>query len=581
MVQAINNPEIIKVCSKILMECKKAIESNSYQKLLDVQNGKWEKCFNTEKQTLPVMGINIPELIKRINVRMNERSGLDIELTHVEKDKEGNILSSFTLSQQEKMLRVFPLPSESCDIKESLGKYISDKSATYFNRNDKELDAEIEMSIKNGEHTEDFINRISRDRRLFEIQHDEQEQFIYLDIFYTALEKRLNDVQKVCKIQDDYKKSIYMNPDFLYLHLNDFFSFSNQSPVIISESAASELFISTSNITKESQIIKYPLNDNNSGNDILMNYLDDALLEYPSSRHPSKVIKPCYPLYFFICNNILESINIQPKSKVSNIDGCKFANPCPDLRTIKDALKIRIKSYKYKKIDPNNDYRISTQVYAFKKFYDYLSRIIDKNMNDGAKDKAWTKKFHLSPDYIYKIKRKEGNSKNATEKRIDVTCDMNLTAWLFIRYSDLFKIALMTQIEPFFSDEKFLENELKKCVLWPQNFFTTLNFNTLGFRSYPSFYREYNKFIRKSGESLYKDFKNLELDEWIAVSQRFQREAFYIRWAELRRVDDIFQKFFTSIHLTIENNSYHFDKEIFKRYLRMKRTIDELQINEK
>ena len=557
--QTVEETNIESICEQIQSECVKALKSAEYQAILNRQNRQWKEVFDTEGQILPAMGINRKALTTHIVENMEKRFGVNLQL--------------YDDSAKRNPIEIWPMmPRPLFGGSDPSGQTLSLQGtvATYLPN---DIDDDIQQWLISDDTIDNFVNRITREHFSFPLCNEAQRQFIYADIFYSAMEYRLNDLPKASKRDEDFSNSIYVNPEFLHEELSAIFPFFKYSPAYEDITDFSVQKCSGGSISIQDEAA-FPLlndiyNDKKASDayDELSKDFGREIISYQSLRSSSKILKACYPLYFFIYNNILRALVYKPSSVTSRVSGCKFSNIRPSMKNVFNALNVNIKIYKYNRKEKNN-IDIPIHLYMIKKFNDYMNGLYKKSIITNSFNELWN-------GFTYKYQIIRGRSKKAFTNTFRLDCDMNLTAWLFIRYSDFFRIALMPIIKPL--REKIINAQLEP-ILWPQNFFTAFNFNTASIHDYPKFYKQYNYFISQKGKKIYNKYRNMDVHDWIEVSKKFQQMQFnYQKNLEVVNVYFILDNFLRSINFATpekREENYIYDEKEFKYYYELKCKID-------
>ena len=178
--------------------------------------------------------------------------------------------------------------------------YIADNNSSYLPN---KVDDLIQEWMKNDETIEDFVRHINREHHSFKMGNDEQKRLICLDLFYTALEMRLEQLPSAHKYNEDYFESIYVNPDFFHSELPKIFPFYKYQLDGTGRKIVRINLIDNKTLQPEAG---YPLlgeeYDMKKSPDIytkISTNFQKEIDSYKGARKPSKILKSGYPLYFF------------------------------------------------------------------------------------------------------------------------------------------------------------------------------------------------------------------------------------------------------------------------------------------
>lgn len=541
--------EYRKICIGLYYDFIEAVESSEYQAILKEENSRWEKVFCMNHDITPAAGLNYEKLWEHLNEKFCQKAGIPSNA-----------------------LKKTYVPKPPVDVE--YGYYHSNFTSTdmpSYVPND--IDNICTESLNRNEPISEFINRINEECFIFEIDSPCQARLMFFDIIFTCMEKFFTELPSESRIDADYKDSLYINPDFPQDELAVLFPFYKPQYDKIGETLAGHAIL---NVEKNEQKVEelseeatYPVSVNSW--EIVSGKFNRELRQYRTSHNPSKIMKAWFPLYLFTYNNILFNTIRKPQSVISKMDGCKFIGFKWDISSLADSLKLGIKSYAYKHRnkdkgnDKKKDILIATQLYALRRFHLYTEWIFRKHVHELRKEGSVR-----SNDFLCRVALKKGNNKETPESYI-IEGDSNsaLTAWLFIKHSDWFKIALMPKIEDSYSS-------LQPQIIFPTNFLTAFNFSTAALKIYPQFFQKYNRFIQETASQLLKKYHKFGFREWLDISNCLDA-TFPIGCYEIERVNDILFHFFEAIKYQIPESpkkQYTFDGEKFREYFKMSKSIE-------
>lgn len=547
------------IAQEILKNGKEALISEPYQTLIARQNVSLNDLFQNsdEPDITPAAGLNYSALTNRILYIMEERFGEHFCIARKQPVPGKTPRSISTLYPIERLSIFDRNPG------------IPDSRYTTF------LPADISNTIREWLKSDDtimaFIKRLNAETLTFSRNLDVQRRFILLDMFFTALEKRLDKLPKEKRLDVDFSNSIYINPEFIINEISTmlpFYKYDSQDfeHIDFGRDRTSKVKIpEKEDVASTFAEAAYPLQESTDGMK-LSRLLTEAISESRVNSTPAKIIKAFYPLYLFLFNNIVAHRYYDPQASISRIKGCKLSNPNWNLNPIIDALKIRIKHYTYNKdysdIDKQN---AAVQLYALRQFDRYMDNLYEEMFIEKKRGGN----FDSKPHFLYNYARKKGNSSSQQKHEGIVTCDFTLTTWLFIRYSDMFRIALMPEVEELYGQKS---NPSLLHHPFPQNFFTAFNFNKNALKIYPTFQREYTAFINAEAEKIYMRFRELAVDKWMKIAHYIESSidpSFHAEWDALHQT---LESFFEKIHFSkpnLSDNPYSYDQNEFIRYFRM------------
>ena len=430
-----------------------------------------------------------------------------------------------------------------------------------------DIDEHIREWLMTGNSLDTFLEDMTNKYCIFHRSSAEQEKYIQLDIFFTALHQKLQKLPKSSRIAEDFSKSIYINPDFIESELSEMLPFYI-SRCIFYRSESLTLPIRSSDSRKKIKNFSgmdYPLmgeticlSDSNSYEatpKVLSEFIDDYMNECSRRSNNKKILKNCYPLYLFLFNNILTMQTIKNPSSISKVSGCSLNNPDYNLNPLKNMLKLQISPLKNMKINDKRSLCVKSNLYALRQFDHYIQA-------------------HPYLRFSFTLSRKIGNNHKQSVQNVDVVCDPLFTIWLFIRYSELFRIALTTKFLILSNDDAIYGTN---SIQLPKNFFTAFNFEPNVFRYYPTFHNEYNDFVEEQARCLFEENKKLSVDQWLQIAQRIEYKVTYSPvtndeglspWYDLARVElhEILTSFYHAIGINEETNYQQIGIETIKRF---------------
>lgn len=540
-----------KILHEMLNDIMRALDSKEYMAIIKENNTKWGSVKDKGFYYLPAGGIDYEALLKHIRAYLSNRFGMDLAFLN----KNGEILD------------VAPLPVLTLRLTPEDGI----PYASYFEY-DTYLPTEVDILICEWvKNTDDnlttFVKKICDQFETFKLPYETQIGYVYLDVFYSALEKRLKELPYAKKIDEDFSNSIYMNPDFIFHELENIFpiikfdNWKNKDNYENGDTIASLRVINDitddEHTNKADQYIgphhkKYGVLWNAMKKyEFIFNDLDkeknvhdalyDSLATFLRVPYPYKLLKCCYPLYIFLCINILIEYFIFNHEKPFLCKGCKIiTRDYWNLDSIRDMFAYKMKPLTNMKINVHRKKHTFFHLYALACYFRYIY------LNDG---------FHCS--YKYKITKSNEFKKN----RIYIKYDMIFTNWLFVKYSTLFHISLM----------KNIENADTENIVLPRHFFTAFNFEKNIFIHYPELHKQYNDFIEASSNELLEKYKKYSIEEWLSIAE-------HIPGSEISFGDKKASICFSGIH-RIEQILYNFyslsldDKTTFERYYKIYETV--------
>lgn len=538
-----------KICVDLYNDFIEAVESIEYQAILKEENSRWEEVFCINHDITPAAGLNYEKFWEHLNEKFCQKVGIP-----------SNALKNTYV----------PLPA----IDVEYGYYHSNFTSTdmpSYVPND--IDNICTESVNRNEPISEFINRINEECSIFERESPYQARLMFFDIIFTCMEKFFTELPDESRIDANYKDSLYVNPDFPQDELAVLFPFYIPQYDEIGETLAGHAIQKVEKneqkVEELSDEAEYPVSVKSW--EKVSGEFNRELRQYRKSHYPSKIMKAWFPLYLFTYNNILFNTIQNPQSVISKMVGCKFIGIEWDVSSLVDSLKLGIKSYTYKHRnkdmgnDKQKDILIETQLYALRRFHLYTEWIYRKHVHELRKEGS-----ARSNDFLCRVALKKGNKKEPPEFCI-IEGDSNsaLTAWLFIKHSDLFKIALMPKIEDSYSS-------LQPQIIFPTNFLTAFNFSTAALKIYPQFFQKYNLFIQETASQLLKKYHKFGFREWLDISNCLDA-TFPMGCYEIERVNDILFHFFEAIKYQIPespNKLYTFDGEKFREYFKMSRSIE-------
>ena len=402
-----------------------ALQSDFYRDMIRRQNnGLGAEVYYPppnlmQNPLLPAVGISYDGLTDHIKTVMRQRFGNPIAFLHEHENADPTILN--TLCPNITLL--------------DPNSRFTDADCTSFVPYD--IDEQIREWLMTGNSLDTFLENMTDKYCIFHRSSAEQEKYIQLDIFFTALHQKLQKLPKSSRIAEDFSKSIYINPDFIGYELSEMLPFYEGCNYCFSDSSTLTIIINESRKkNKNFSGMDYPLmgeticlSDSNSYEatpEVLSDFIDDYMNECSRRSNNKKILKNCYPLYLFLFNNILTTQIIKSPSSISKVSGCSLNNPEYNLNPLKDMLKLQISPLKNMNINDKRSLYVKSNLYALRQFDYYIQT-------------------HPYLRFSCTLRRKIGNNHKQSVQNVDVFCDPLFTIWLFIRYSELFKIALTTK----------------------------------------------------------------------------------------------------------------------------------------
>lgn len=584
------------LCKSVIQYCSNALESEQYQKIIKEQNKHWtylfdEECSETkekagnsdanecekvrEKQFLPAASVNCKELLKKIKEELHKRFGDYFEV-YFKQDSNGMAVNK--INEYIPPLQIFG------------DRFVDYSNKTYLPTN---IEALINEWIGGNERIDTFALQIAKDYCSFTRSRFEQKRFMILDIFFSALELRMKNLPSAKKIDNDYSKSVYIIPDFLRYELSLMLPFYAYKETDEIKNPASERrrenkesdhtpsftitkYENSSTYDKYIEKFLHPLAYINQKSKLDLSKLITKEISIRRSYNgPSMILKCCYPLYIFIYNNILKELTNQPESITSRIIGCKFSTFMPKKKSMNFSHIIEaMQSFDSHKKKVPDKVSTLTSLYALRQFQNYMYVSICK-FNHAFVKHSKDEQVDFLPSFSIGFEWKKGNNKTEKKIKIDIRFDLALTTWLFVRYSELFRLALVSIFPKEFIKNREMNDAWKRKIIWPKNFFTAFNFRPNALRNYQNFHKEYNKFIDNSAKELYMNMRHIDCSDWLKIAQNMELNIPSPFSVEALCLHEILSSFFSDIKFAYNQSiGYSYDEKNFNSILAMKRFID-------